>query len=183
MLGRETGLSRQDGFEGHDPGQNRQGNRHLSGASVYSVTQRNGELVPWAQHVTLVANCCYRCPMTEAEPEAKGTAWKRKMIHFVVGFPPASGYDQQPGTTAVSWPVTECLFVIELVAPRKDPEWWSSPWAPLSFQSLSSIWIMTNLLSRLLAPLGTVHLPQTTPTSRSTHDPLSAAAKHLRAVL
>ena len=40
--------------------------------------------------------------MTEAEPKAKRTARKRKMIHFVVGFPPALGYDQQPGTTAVS---------------------------------------------------------------------------------
>ena len=34
-----------------------------------------------------------------------------------------------------------------------------------------------------VAPLGTVHLPQTTPVSRKPHSSLSAAATHLQAVL
>lgn len=115
--------------------------------------------------------------MTEAEPEAKGAAWKCKMVHFVIGSLPALGHDQQPGTTAVSWPVTDraCLHYWVRVFKEKSRK---------VVQALATTVLLIieqhsdhdKPFEQLLAPLERVPLPQTTPASRKLRSPLSTAA-------
>lgn len=110
--------------------------------------------------------------MTEAESKAKGTAWKHNMIYFAVVSPPASGSSGQSLRAArnhrynLTWDWQLLHYWVNDLKERSRivVQPLGTIVLPITEQHLNH----DKPFEQPVAPFRTVHLPQTTPTSRET---------------